>query len=48
MGKIEIRVPETEEELEQAQQAKDEAWHFLNPERAGSVRGAYESFREGF
>ena len=48
MGMIEIRVPETEEELEQAQQAKDEAWHFLNPERAGSVRGAYESFREGF
>ena len=48
MKKIEIRPPETEEELNQAQKAKDEAWHFLNAERAGSVRGAYEQFKEGF
>lgn len=46
--RIEIRVPETPEELAEAQKAKNEAWGFLNPDRETSVKPIYDNFREGF
>lgn len=48
MADIQIRVPETEAEIEQAQNAKNEAWAFLNPDRPTSIRPAYEAFKDGF
>ena len=48
MADIQIRIPATEAEIEQAQIAKNEAWAFLNPDRPSSIRPAYETFKDGF
>lgn len=48
MADIQIRIPATEQELQQAQTAKNEAWAFLNPDRPTSIRPAYEAYRDGF
>ncbi len=46
---IEIRRPIDEEELEQAQKAKNEAWGFLDLESGeGSIKPIYKNFPEGF
>ncbi len=51
MAKIEIRKPENEAELNDAQRAKNEAWGFIgldDENGVGSIKPIYKKFPEGF